>query len=213
MATTNNGILGAFTGSVGPVTGYIRNGQNILRTSTSTVKYKPTNLRIAQLEKIRICNRFTKAFTGTGFFNKTFPAYGSTGNGYNRATSALMNYALTGNYPDMHISYPQTFISRGKLPPPEHAAAAPMIDSNIFFSFANNSDTGTASENDTIILVAYVEALQQAVYTLHAGFRKNCEAILNATMLQGYAAETWMGFLSNDEHDVSDSFYTGKVQL
>jgi hypothetical protein len=29
--------------------------------------------------------------------------------------------------------------------------------------------------------------------------------------MQGLAAETWIGFLSNDEKDASDSVYTGKV--
>lgn len=69
MARIHQGILGAFTGSVRPVTAYIRNGRNILRSSTSNVKYERTALRMTQLEKIKICYRFTKAFTGTGFFN------------------------------------------------------------------------------------------------------------------------------------------------
>ena len=213
MATTSQGILGAFKGKVGPVTGYVRNGQNILRSGTSTVKYKPTALRTAQLEKIKLCNHFTKAFTGTGFFNKSFPAYGSTGNGYNRATRALLNQALSGAYPNTHILYPQVLISKGKLAPAEHAAAAPMLDGKIYFSFTDNSETGTASSTDKIILVAYAEALQQAVFSLTAGFRKDCEAVLTTAAFKGYAVETWIGFLSDDETNASDSVYTGRIQL
>ena len=213
MAKTNTGILGAFVGTIGPVTGYVRGGQNILRSSTSTVKYKYTPLRTEQLEKIKVCNRFTKAFTGTGFFNKSFPAYGSTGNGYNRAISALLNQALAGTYPGIHLSYPQVLISKGKLPPAIHAAAVPMENANIYFSFTDNSNTGTASVNDKLILVAYAEALQQAVFSLQAGLRKNCEAVLDASALKGYAVETWIGFLSSDETNASNSVYTGSVQL
>ena len=213
MAKTNTGILGAFTGTIGPVTGYIRSGQNILRSSTSTVKYKYTPLRTEQLEKIKVCNGFTKAFAGTGFFKKSFPAYGNTGNGYNRAISALLNQALAGSYPDIHLSYPQVLISKGKLPAAIHAAAVAMENTNIYFSFTDNSDTGTASANDKVILVAYAAALQCAVFSLEAGLRKNCEAILNAHALKGYAVETWIGFLNNDETNASDSVYTGNVQL
>jgi hypothetical protein len=213
MAKTNQGVLGAFVGTVGPVTGYVRNGQNIIRTSTSNVTYKYTGLRTAQLEKIKICNRFTKAFSRSGFFNKSFPAYGNTGNGYNRATSALMNQALMGNYPDMHLSYPHVLISKGKLPMAEHAAAVRTKDSNIYFNFTNNSETGTASTSDKIVLVAYVEALQKVVLSLHAGLRKDCEAILQTNVFKGYTVETWMGFLSDDETNASNSVYTGSIKL
>lgn len=212
MATAPQGVLGAVTGKIEPVTGYARNGQNLLRTSTS-VKYKPTALRIEQLERIKLCNRFTKAFTGTDFFNKTFPAYGNTGTGYNRATSALMNLAINGIYPDIHLSYLQVLISKGKLSAAEHAAAAPMNDGNIYFSFTDNSDTRTAAATDKIIVVAYVEALQQAVFSFSAGLRKNCEAILPVMHFKGYAAETWIGFLSNDEMQASNSVWTGRVVL
>ncbi len=213
MAQTNQGILGAFTGTVGPVTGYTRNGRNIMRTSSSNVRYKHTALRTAQLEKIKVCTRFTKVFTGTGFLNKSFPAYGNTGNGYNRATSALMSQALIGDYPDIKLSYPLVMVSKGRLPAAMHAAAVPMEGSTIYFSFTDNSDTGIASLSDTVILVAYAEALGKAIFTLNAGLRKDCEAVLNAAVFKGNVVETWMGFLSSDGKDASDSVYTGKIKL
>lgn len=213
MAKTNTGILGSFVGTIGPVTGYLRNGQNILRSSTSNVRYKHTALRTEQLEKIKVCNRFTKAFSRTGFFNKAFPAYGSYGTGYNRVTSVLMNQALLGNYPDIHLSYPQVMISKGKLPQALHAAATTMTDGNIYFSFSDNSDTGTAAATDKVILVAYCEALNHAMFSLSAATRKDCEAVLKTSPLKGYAVETWIGFLSNDETNASDSFYTGRLEL
>ncbi|MBV9963344.1 MAG: hypothetical protein JO072_13955 [Parafilimonas sp.] len=213
MARTSEGILGAFVGTIGPVTGYVRNGQNILRSSASNVKYKPTALRSAQLEKLKVCNRFTKTFSGTGFFNKSFPAYGNTGNGYNRATSVLMNQALIGDYPHIHLSYQHVMISKGKLPSALHAAAVPMKNKSIYFNFSDNSSTGTASASDVVILVAHSEALQQTIFSLNAGFRKNCEAILEASIFKNQLVETWMGFLSSDGTHASNSVYTGRIQL
>src|SRR2546429_61195 len=123
MATSNTGVLGAFIGTIGPVTGYIRNGKNILRTSSASVKNPRTPLQTAQRQKISICNRFTKAFSGSGFFNKSFPAYGHTGTGYNRVTGVLMSRALSGVYPDMVLSYPLVLISKGRLPGAQSAKA------------------------------------------------------------------------------------------
>jgi hypothetical protein len=47
MATTNTGALGAFIGTIGPVTGYMRNENNVLRTSSSSVKNQRTPLQLA----------------------------------------------------------------------------------------------------------------------------------------------------------------------
>src|ERR1017187_4978318 len=106
MAQITNGILGAFTGRVGPVSAYTRYGRNIMRPSSNKVRVKATAPRVAQREKIKICNRFMNAFTGRKFFSKTFPAYGYGGSGYNRAMGTLMNKVIKGTYPAITISYP-----------------------------------------------------------------------------------------------------------
>lgn len=213
MAKIPQGILGAFIGTAGPITGYIRDNQNILRSSRSNVKFTYTAPRTAQQQKIRLCNNFTKAFAGTGFFSKTFPAYGSTGNGYNRAISAIMNQALVGTYPNIELSYPKLLVAKGMLPAAEDAVAVAGNNGTIHFSFADNSNTGTAAASDKVVLVAYAPALQQAVFSLQAGLRKDGAAVLQAAMFKAYTVETWMAFLSNDETNASDSVYTGSINL
>lgn len=213
MGKTNASVLGAFTGTIGPVTGYVRNGQNLLRSSTSSAKNTRTPLQLAQRDKIRICTAFTSAFSGTGFFNKSFPAHGHGGTGYNRAISALMSRALTGVYPDLSLNYEQVLISKGKLPGAEKAKAVLKPKEVIQFSFTNNSTDGIASAEDTVILVAYAPEPQQAIFTLYGGFRKDGRAYLNVAAFKGYTVETWIGFLSKDEADASDSVWTGSVQL
>ena len=213
MAKIPDGILGTLIGKAGPVTGYVRNGQNILRTSTRRKDNKITPKRIAQQQKIKVCNEFTGAFSGTGFFNKTFPAYGDTGTGYNRATSAVMNLAITGSYPAINISYPRVLISKGHLPFAENANATVNEESNIFFSWTDNSGTGTAKPNDKVILLAYFPALRQIVYSLSAAVRADCQALLMTNIMKGYEAQTWIGLLSDDEKDTANSVYTGQLVI
>jgi hypothetical protein len=112
MATIANGIPGPFTGTAGPVSGYIRNGKNFMRSRRRKSASPMTPKRLAQQQKIKVCNEFTRPFCGTGFFNKTFPAYGHSGTGFNRATSAIMNLAIVGTYPDSAIDYAQVLISK-----------------------------------------------------------------------------------------------------
>jgi hypothetical protein len=213
MAKMNQGILGPAIGTIGPITVYDRDGEVIARTSRSRGKHKRTPDRTNQQQKIKICAPFTKAFSRKDFFKKTFPHDGSKGTGYNRATKVIMNQAIVGTYPNTRLNYAKVLISQGKLPVAENATAVADESGNIHFTFTDNSDTGTASGNDKIIAVAYAEALQQAVFSLNAGLRKDGEAVLNASVFKGYEVETWIGFLSNDETNASDSVWTGRASL
>jgi hypothetical protein len=60
--------------------------------------------------------------------------------------------------------------------------------------------------------VAYFPELQHAMYSLSAGSRSDGEAILHIGAMKGFAAETWMGFLSADEKDARNSVYTGEIE-
>lgn len=210
MAQVRNGILSDFKGRIGPVTGYVRNGVNIIRTSKNRVTDKKTILRLAQREKIKVCMAFLKAFTGTGFLGKTFPAYGHTGTGYNRAMGCLMNQSVTGTYPDTVLSYPHVLVAKGLLPPAQDAAAMSDRTGIIHFNWQDNSYTGTAKPVDRAVLVAYFPSIQEAVFSLDAGCRKEGVAVLSTGYLTG-EAETWMAFLSPGGEEASDSVYCGMV--
>ena len=213
MAKIPEGILGLLMGRLGPLTGYRRNGQNLVRVAHQNGKVKNTPRRLNQREKIKVCNDFTKAFSGTGFFSKSFPAYGHSGTGYNRATSAILNHAITGAYTNTSIYYPSVLVSQGNLP--EAANAEVEIDSegNLLFVWTDNSGTGTAKATDKVILVAYFPALKQAITSIGSASRDAGQAVLNTNSMIGYVAETWIGFLSHDEKNAADSVHTGTVHL
>ena len=213
MGKIPEGILGLLLGKVGPVSGYRRNGQNLVRVSGQSRKIKNTPMRRNQREKIKVCNDFTHAFSGTGFLGKSFPSYGDTGTGYNRATSAIMNLAITGTYPDTVISYPRVLISKGPLPCAENAEVAVDTEGNMLFAWTDNTGMGTAKANDKVILVAYFPELKQAITSIGNATRNAGQALLETSMRTDYAAETWIGFLSNDEKSAADSVYTGTVGL
>ena len=211
MATIPAGILGHFIGKAGNITGYVRNGKNFVRSRPRKSNIPASPARVAQQQKIKVCGEFTRAFSGSGFFNRTFPAYGHSGTGYNRATSAIMHLAIIGVYPDTAIAYPQVLISKGPLQGAVNASATVNEQGYIVFNWEDNTGTGTAKENDKVIVVAYFPSLKKAIFNTGVALRKDGEAILEIPQMQGATAETWIGFLSNDEKDASDSMYSGKV--
>lgn len=163
MGIITQGILGPETGRTDPVVSYFRFGKNIVRSPSDSQKNKiETPARKRQREKIKVCNEFTKAFTGTGFFNKSFPAYADRGSGYNRATSALMNLVIISN-PETAIAWPKALISKGPVAPVDFASAAINEEGDIVFKWTDNAGTGTAKGDDKAILVAYFPESKEAV--------------------------------------------------
>lgn len=210
MATIEQGLLGTVTGRVGPVTSYIRCGRNVIRSAKSTGTVKKTSARLAQREKINVCNEFTSAFTGTGFFNITFPAYGQHGTGYNRATAALMNLAITGAYPGQSLFWQKILIARGPLPGAENVTIVKDSSNNITFTWTDNSGTGTARDTDKVILCAYCPEKRQAIFSLDAGTRINSNAVLHVSAFENKEIVTWISFI-NLNGDVADSVFAGMV--
>jgi hypothetical protein len=94
--------------------------------------------------------------------NKSFPAYGHGGSGYNRAINALMSRALRGIYPDMELNYQQVLVSKGRLPEARNARVVKKANNSLQFSFTDNSTDSIASPHNTIILVAYAPDVQEA---------------------------------------------------
>jgi len=50
-------------------------------------------------------------------------------------------------------------------------------------------------------------------YSMNAGTRSDGEEILVTQNMHGYTAETWIGFLGNDERDAANSVYAGRMEL
>lgn len=209
MARSTNGIPGMFEGRIGPVTGYQRNGINVIRIASRKKDNVRTPARLAQREKMRLCNEFTQAFTGTAFFKRTFPPYGHTGTGLHRATSALMNLAIEGTYPDLSLHYPAILVSKGVLPPPVNAVAARNPDRDIQFEWSDNSSTGTADATDQCLMVAYCPEMRQVLFSIGDAVRTQGSATLAVHNRLPGPVHTWIGFLDRDEKHASDSRYCG----
>jgi hypothetical protein len=191
----------------------MRNGANFIRTERRRSSNPMSLNRLAQQQKIKVCKEFTKPFSGSSFFNKTFPAYGSSSTRYNGATSAFMHLAIVGNYPNTAIAYPLVLISLGPLPPATGASASVVSGGNIAFKWTDNSGNGTAKADDLSILVAYFPELKRAVYFICEARRAGGHAILCTSHFKNCVAETWMGFISRNEKDASCSFYTCRLNL
>ena len=87
------------------------------------------------------------------------------------------------------------------------------MEGNLLLTWVDNTGTGTAKANDKVILVVWFLEIKQTVFSIGDATRADGQALLVTNQLQGYTAETWIGFLSHDEKDAASSAYAGSVEL
>src|SRR5262245_6324494 len=113
MARLKNGIMGGFSGKIGPVVGASWKGKHYIR-SRPAPRTKPFSQ--AQLEhqaKFSLAADFLLSMRSVLAIG--FPEKASQMSGYNAALKQVFSRAITGQYPDLRIDYSQVLISDGDL--------------------------------------------------------------------------------------------------
>lgn len=154
-----------------------------------------------------------RLITDTGLFDKGLLLFGNKTTHAAKATNALINIAMVGTYPHFNISYPNIVISNGPLPRAQNAKVIGEPSGNLLFTWEDNSGFKSAKADDRVIIITYFPVIKKMIYTLHQATRSSCRAVLQAASMKGCAAETWIGFVSNDEREAGDSVYAGRVNL
>ncbi|HEX3025509.1 MAG TPA: DUF6266 family protein [Chitinophagaceae bacterium] len=211
MGTINKGILGGFSGKVGTVIGATWKGIDYMRSKSSK---KPGNFSDAQLEqqaKFGLMMKFLRTF-GV-LLSTSFRDFANGITGPNAALAYNIRNAITGVYPAFTINYSLVLLSRGNLQNATSPAAAAGTAGKVNFSWTDNSGAGTAKATDQAILMVHCPAAGQTVYTV-AGAARNAEAAqLDVTAFSGKTVQTWIAFITEDGNDVSDSLFTGEVNV
>jgi hypothetical protein len=110
------------------------------------------------------------------------------------------------------IAWPKVLISKGPIAPVDYASALVNDNSDIVFSWTDNSGDGTAKKNDRAILVAYFPETKEVVFSFSDAERKDEMALLGTDSKNG-AMQTWLGFLSADESNAANSVYAGELMI
>jgi hypothetical protein len=211
MGTIVKGILGGFSGKVGTVVGSTWKGLQVMKSVPGPRKGNPTLLQLEQQARFSLIIKFIQPLTS--LFNQTF-SNGAVGmSGFNKALSYNIQNAITGVYPTFSINYPMLLISKGDLP----NAPAPIVASpaagKLAFSWTDNSGIGKARPTDMAIVAAYSEELNHWIFNLSTAARNAGTYTLDALSLTGKPVQTFLGFISADGKFVSNSLYTGIVNV
>lgn len=212
MGTYKNGILGAFKGKVGNVVGSTWNGIHYMRAVPANVKDAKTPKQLAQRQRFSLMTSFMRKFKTVvtiGFRNGA----GNMTPG-NRALSYNIKNAIDGEYPDLEILYENLRFSRGDLIDAYQPQAVSEDPGQLQLSWTDNSDDGSASPDDRLIVACYSTERDAVFLNTDAAAREDESAVITMPEIwQGDVAETYIFFASSDESMVSDTTYLGAIEI
>lgn len=210
MATYNKGILGAFSGKVGPVVGATWRGKDVMRS----LPKKSNRLATAFQQQQR--SKFTMA---TEFLSSVQPVVsryfgGNTGlkTRRNQAMSYLMKEAIVFNEPNYEWDYTKVLISKGDLLGINNGQVAAGTGQNLEFTWSDNSEQGEAEVTDKLVVVVYEPTSKATVYSLNASSRSSRSATLELpNFLSGLEVQVWATFVASDDKLAATSLYLGAI--
>lgn len=131
---------------------------------------------------------------------------------FNSAFSYNLKNAITGTSPDFEVAYAKALLSRGDLSNVV-APVATVTGNEIFFTWTDNSGIGKALSTDKSVLVVYCKALDSSIYMYPGPQRSAGSAQLDVSSFAHQDVETWLGFISADGAQVSNTIYTGHLVI
>jgi hypothetical protein len=211
MGKLISGINGPFSGKVGTAVGYMWKGKAVIRSLPSKRRGPLSPLQLQQHAKFALMNKFLNRLLR--LLNITFNPVAVQMTGFNKAFSYNVKNAITGTYPDLVINYPMVLLGRGDLPNATLPSAASISEGELVFNWTDNTGTGQARETDKLYVAAYCEERNNWKSSVTETTRNAGTFTLKVDLFKGKPVQTYLGFITSDGKDVSDSAYTGEVQI
>ena len=203
MGEIKQGILGGFTGKVGTVIGSTWKNVCYMRAKAINVANPRTLKQQHQRAKLTVAVGFLKRmmpYIRVGF---RLQATGCTA--YNAAMSYLLNHAITGSGTDVSIDYNRVLVASGSLQPVYNAKVT-VADTQVTFSWEDNSYMGDASATDVAMPLLYNKERKEVIYLLDGATRS--EGTLEMSIPEvwkGEALAIYLAFRSADNEAQTNS--------
>jgi hypothetical protein len=211
MGKLIQGINGPFTGKVGPAVGTSWMGIPVIRSLPTGKRTKFTPGELAQQMKFKLLTKFL--YRAMGLMNETFKSQAVRMTGFNKGFSYNVKNVFTGAYPNLVIDHSLVVLSRGDLPNAGSPSAKSTAPGSLDFSWTDNTGKGNSAKTDQAFVAVYCEKKDNWNYKLNAAERSKETFSMNLDLFKGEAVDTYIGFISDDGKEVSDSLYLGKVEI
>lgn len=212
MANYELGILGSFSGLVGPVVGATFRGKNVMRSRPRKSKKKATSGQLAQRLRFAAVTHFLTPAKDilSEYFGTPFDAKSR----YNLATSYHLQEAVEFDGTEAFILYNRALFSRGTLLAPQNLVAATQAGGVLELDWTDNSEQGSAKATDKLLVVVFEPVMATYEFYLNAGSRGDgTAAITLPAYLAGVQVQAWAFMASADDVLKTTSQYLGELTV
>ena len=209
MAKIRSGILGGFSGKVGNIVGCrYKNGYYIRQRPARSSK-PPTVKQLAQRARFSLSRAFLSPLRE---LLKTLPERGAKHiSAFNSSFGQVIRGAVAGTYPEYAIDYAAVKLTAGSL---YHGCRHSVIADKTRLTFSWCPGMYNCRFEGTAVLLAYSAEKEQWIYhNSNAGSEDRWAELYLPCNFKGDRVETYLYFISADGKAVSDSVYTGSVDI
>lgn len=157
MARITKGILGGFSGKVGPIVGASWRGQDIIRSTPKPSSKPPTEKQVLQQRKFKLVISFLQPVKNIQ--NRYFGAGAGSKSRVNMAVSYTISEAVQVVAEVPEILFSKVLITKGDLAGFQNAGAAPQAAQVLRLTWEDNSVQGNANTTDRVNAVCYCPTL------------------------------------------------------
>lgn len=210
MGAIKQGILGGFSGKVGTVIGFVKNGMAFMKGLATSHADAHSPAQQAQRAKFSLVINFLRPLVA--LLRIGFKDASSTMSGFNAAMAYTMKNAVTGIYPDLVIDYTKVLVCRGNLPGALNPTALAIVAGIVDFAWDNNAWDAGADATDKVVLVIYNPAKQISVSVIGDATRADgIESIELPDLFSQDEVQCYMGFTNATQQVFSNGGFVDAV--
>jgi len=212
MARITKGILGGFSGKVGPVVGASWRGQDIIRSTPKPSSKAPSEKQLLQQLKFKLVMGFLQPVKNIQ--NRYFGSASGSKSKVNMAASYTIGEAVEVVADTPQLVYNKVLITKGDLAGFQNPSAAAQAGQVIRLSWEDNSSQGNAKATDRANAVCYCEEL--GTFEIFESLTDRSSMTADITLSAYYSGKEvhlWMYFNNVEETLACNSPYLGTLTL
>lgn len=183
MGTYKKGILGAFSGTVGPIVGASYRGKDVIRSRPKKSSKPATDIQVIQRLKFAKSIRFLTP--AKSIVSEYFGTPVGSKSRFNLAVSYYISAVINVVLDTVEIDYTKVVFAKGNLIAPQNLLCEALPAAELKLTWVDNSNQAGTKPTDTLMVVTVSELTDEFEFFLNAGTRSQAEAII---ALPGYLA-------------------------
>lgn len=212
MAEIKKGILGGFSGKVGPVVGANWRGKDIIRSTPKSSSKPKTDKQLMQQLKFKTTITFLNPLRNIQ--NRFFGTDAGVKSRVNLAASYFINNALEMVDGLPNVIYNKVLITKGDLTGFQNLNTQAETGGMIGLTWEDNGVQGNALATDKVSVVCYFEAV--SAFEIFEGVAFRSETQTSITLHNSYVgmeAQVYAFIANEAESQVCNSVHLGAITL